>query len=141
MCLGVSENVTAYINNRSELPGHLFSKADHCFITSSRLPSGFSLWSAMYACDCSLLEQHNQGSSDPMSDAAKEAVEIDIKYAGFIKRQTKQLQQTTAKYGKKLSSDIDYMAIKTISMEAREKLSKVRFDAQHDTSMCRKSMR
>lgn len=99
------------------------------------------MWSAMYASDCSLLEQHNQGSSDPMSDAAKEAVEIDIKYAGFIKRQTKQLQQTTAKYGKKLSSDMDYMAIKTISMEAREKLSKARFDAQHDTSMCRKSMR
>lgn len=85
----------------------------------------------MYASDCSLLEQHNQGSNDPMSDAAKEAVEIDIKYAGFIKRQTKQLQQTTAKYGKKLSSDLDYMAIKTISMEAREKLSKVSFDAQH----------
>ncbi|DBA76372.1 TPA: hypothetical protein ACH3X1_010081 [Trebouxia sp. C0004] len=73
----------------------------------------------------SLLELHNQGSNDPMSNAAKEAVEIDIKYAGFIKRQTKQLQQTTAKYGKKLSSDMDYMAIKTMSMEAREKLSKV----------------
>ena len=87
----------------------------------------------MYASDCSLLEQHNQGSNGPMSDAAKEAVEIDIKYAGFIKRQTKQLQQTTAKYGKKLSSDLDYMAIKTISMEAREKLSKVSFDAQHDS--------
>ncbi len=74
---------------------------------------------------CSLLEQHGQGASEPMSAAAKEAVEIDIKYAGFIRRQTKQLQQTTAKYGKKLSTDIDYMGIKTLSMEAREKLSKV----------------
>ena len=61
-----------------------------------------------------------------MSTAAKDAVEIDIKYAGFIKRQTKQLQQTAAKYGKKLSTDMDYMAIKTLSMEAREKLTKVR---------------
>ena len=60
-----------------------------------------------------------------MSTAAKDAVEIDIKYAGFIKRQTKQLQQTAAKYGKKLSTDMDYMAIKTLSMEAREKLTKV----------------
>lgn len=62
-----------------------------------------------------------------MSAAAKEAVEIDIKYAGFIRRQTKQLQQTMAKYGKKLSPNLDYMTIKTISMEAREKLSKVSY--------------
>lgn len=95
----------------------------------------------MSASDCSLLEQHDQGSSDPMSDAAKEAVEIDIKYAGFIKRQTKQLQQTTAKYGKKLSSDMDYMAIKTISMEAREKLSKVSFGIQCDCSTYQKRIR
>lgn len=74
---------------------------------------------------CSLLEQHGHGASEAISSAAKEAVEIDIKYAGFIRRQTKQLQQTAAKYGKKLAADIDYMAIKTISMEAREKLSKV----------------
>lgn len=73
----------------------------------------------------SLLEQHGQGAPEPISAAAKEALEIDIKYAGFIRRQTKQLQQTTAKYGKKLATDMDYMAIKTLSMEAREKLSKV----------------
>ena len=72
------------------------------------------------------MEQHGHGAAEPMSPAVKEAVEIDIKYAGFIRRQTKQLQQTTAKYGKKLAADMDYMAIKTISMEAREKLSKVR---------------
>lgn len=74
---------------------------------------------------CSLLEQHGQGAAEVLSTAAKDAVEIDIKYAGFIKRQTKQLQQTAAKYGKKLSTDMDYMAIKTLSMEAREKLTKV----------------
>lgn len=74
---------------------------------------------------CSLLEKHGQGAEDVLSTAAKDAVEIDIKYAGFIKRQTKQLQQTAAKFGKKLSTDMDYMAIKTLSMEAREKLTKV----------------
>lgn len=73
----------------------------------------------------SLLEQHGQGAEEVLSTAAKDVVEIDIKYAGFIKRQTKQLQQTAAKYGKKLSTDMDYMAIKTLSMEAREKLTKV----------------
>lgn len=85
-------------------------------------------------CLCSLLEQHGQGAEEVLSTAAKDAVEIDIKYAGFIKRQTKQLQQTAAKYGKKLSTDMDYMAIKTLSMEAREKLTKVSHAA------CRKSV-
>ena len=74
---------------------------------------------------CRLLEQHGQGAEGVLSAAAKDAVEIDIKYAGFIKRQTRQLQQTAAKYGKKLSTNMDYMAIKTLSMEAREKLTKV----------------
>ena len=78
-----------------------------------------------FCCLCRLLEQHGQGAKEVLSTAAQDAVEIDIKYAGFIKRQTKQLQQTAAKYGKKLSANMDYMAIKTLSMEAREKLTKV----------------
>ena len=80
---------------------------------------------SFFCCLCRLLEQHGQGAEEVLSTAAKDAVEIDIKYAGFIKRQTKQLQQTAAKYGKKLSTNMDYMAIKTLSMEAREKLTKV----------------
>ena len=83
---------------------------------------------------CSLLEQHGQGAEEVLSAAAKDAVEIGIKYEGFIKRQTKQLQQTAAKHGKKLSTDMDYMAIQTLSMEAREKLTKVRL-----FSLCRKT--
>lgn len=72
----------------------------------------------------SLLERHGLGAAD-MTGAEKKAVEIDIKYAGFISRQEKQLEQLAAKSFERLPDDIGYYAIATLSMEAREKLSKV----------------
>ncbi|KAL4425221.1 hypothetical protein ABPG75_009237 [Micractinium tetrahymenae] len=61
-----------------------------------------------------------------LTAAEKEAVEIDIKYAGFIRRQAKQLASVAAKHVRRLPDDIDYRSIQTLSMEAREKLSKIR---------------
>jgi tRNA U34 5-carboxymethylaminomethyl modifying enzyme MnmG/GidA len=60
----------------------------------------------------------------PMTSAEKEAAEIDIKYEGFIRRQAKQLQSVAAKHAKRIPDDVDYGAVQTLSMEAREKLSK-----------------
>jgi len=62
----------------------------------------------------------------PLSASEAEAVEIDIKYAGFITRQEKQLESVAAKAGKLIPADLDYSSITTISLEAREKLTKVR---------------
>ena len=53
-------------------------------------------------------------------------MEIDIKYAGFITRQAKQLEQMQSKAGKRIPEDLDYGVVATLSMEAREKLAKVR---------------
>ena len=72
-----------------------------------------------------MLEKHGYGDRG-LSAAEKEAVEIDLKYSGFIQRQKKQLASVTSKYSKKLPADIDYDAISTLSKEAREKLSKMR---------------
>ena len=72
-----------------------------------------------------MLEKHGF-SNNNLSEIEKEAVEIELKYSGFIKRQQKQLASVTSKYSKKIPEDINYHDIGTLSKEAREKLAKMR---------------
>ena len=65
------------------------------------------------------------GPSSELTAVEREAVEIEIKYAGFVKRQENELLQVEAQHKRQLSSDMDYHSIGTLSMEAREKLAKV----------------
>jgi len=52
-----------------------------------------------------------------------EGAEIDIKYSGYLKRQTAQIEQFRKQTKKLLPENLDYARIKTISQEAREKLT------------------
>jgi tRNA uridine 5-carboxymethylaminomethyl modification enzyme len=74
----------------------------------------------------SVLESHGHGVEGALSREEKEAVEIEIKYEGFIRRQNKQLAAVAAKSSRRLPEDMDFDAITTLSKEAREKLAKVR---------------
>lgn len=71
------------------------------------------------------LDKYNLGNSN-LNKAEKEGAEIEIKYSGYIKRQQHQIEQIARHSNKKLDENLDYMKIETLSMEAREKLSKVR---------------
>ena len=51
-----------------------------------------------------------------------EQVEIDIKYDGYIKRQLKQVEQFKKLEEKRLPADIDYKEIKSLRIEAVQKL-------------------
>ena len=52
--------------------------------------------------------------------------EIEIKYAGYIKRQLAQAEQFKKMEGKRIPEDIDYHAIEGLRLEARQKLSAIR---------------
>ena len=61
-----------------------------------------------------------------LSPDIQEEVEIQVNYAGYIKRQLKQVEQFQKEEGHMLPEDIDYDAITGLRLEARQKLGKIR---------------
>ena len=53
-------------------------------------------------------------------------VETDIKYAGYIKRQVDEAERHRRLSEKKLPSDVDYLSIRGLRIEAAQKLAKIR---------------
>ena len=58
--------------------------------------------------------------------AVTEEVEIQIKYAGYLARQEKQVAEFKKEESRLLPADIDYSAIGGLRLEAREKLEAIR---------------
>ena len=56
----------------------------------------------------------------------KEEVEIQIKYEGYIKMEEEQVEKFKKMESKSLSEDIVYQEIKGLSLEARQKLDKIK---------------
>jgi tRNA uridine 5-carboxymethylaminomethyl modification enzyme len=61
-----------------------------------------------------------------LEDAAKEQIEIQLKYAGYIDRQAKEVERHEHYENLKLPAEIDYMDVKALSIEVRQKLNKHR---------------
>ena len=58
--------------------------------------------------------------------AVTEQVEIQLKYAGYIDRQLKQVAEFQKAENKLLPENVDYMSIAGLRVEAREKLNQIR---------------
>ena len=53
-------------------------------------------------------------------------VNINIKYDGYIRRQMRQVEQFKKLENKKIPDNIDYNQIKSLRIEAKQKLSQIR---------------
>ncbi len=62
----------------------------------------------------------------PLPAAVTEAVEIEVKYRGYIDRQLRQVEELHRLEGRPLPPDIDYMSLLGLRIEARQKLAKIR---------------
>jgi len=62
---------------------------------------------------------------DPEGDVAA-AVEVEIKYEGYVERERERAERLREKAGFKLPEELPYMEFETISYESREKLGRVR---------------
>ncbi|MDD4495700.1 MAG: tRNA uridine-5-carboxymethylaminomethyl(34) synthesis enzyme MnmG [Eubacteriales bacterium] len=109
-----SPEVNAFLENKNSTP----------------ITSGVKLSSLMKRSelDYELLGEIDKDRPE-LSFYVKEQVQIQIRYEGYITRQFKQIEQFKRNEGKQLPPDIDYNAIKGLSLEARQKLSKIRPDS------------
>ena len=61
-----------------------------------------------------------------ISDSAAEQVVIDIKYAGYVDRQQNEVDRSKRLSTKTIPAHFDYLAIKSLRTEAKQKLTKIR---------------
>ncbi|MFB6263431.1 MAG: tRNA uridine-5-carboxymethylaminomethyl(34) synthesis enzyme MnmG, partial [Bradymonadaceae bacterium] len=63
---------------------------------------------------------------ESLTDEVIEAVEIQVKYEGYIERQIEQVEKRREKEEKRLPEDIDYEEVHGLSNEVRSKLDRIR---------------
>jgi tRNA uridine 5-carboxymethylaminomethyl modification enzyme len=61
-----------------------------------------------------------------LSEDIREAVDIAIRYEGYIRRQQAQIEQFKKMEKKKLPLDLDYQKVEVLRLEARQKLAQIR---------------
>lgn len=69
---------------------------------------------------------HLDPNRPPMPAAVAEAVEIEVKYRGYIDRQLRQVEEMRRLESRPLPPDIDYLGLLGLRIEARQKLDKIR---------------
>ena len=62
----------------------------------------------------------------PLPPAVTEQVQIQIKYAGYLARQERQVAEFQRAESRALPADLDYAAIGGLRLEARQKLAAIR---------------
>ncbi|RMF35561.1 MAG: tRNA uridine-5-carboxymethylaminomethyl(34) synthesis enzyme MnmG [Chlorobiota bacterium] len=68
----------------------------------------------------------NNTTIPPTTPSLLEQVAIELKYAGYIERQRREVEQLRQNEYRAIPSNVDYNTIPSLSKEAREKLSRIR---------------
>ena len=76
--------------------------------------------------ECSEESRRDGGRDGSVPPDVAEQVELAIKYSGYIERQETQVAQAAKMEEKPIPESVDYNSIRSLSREAREKLSNVR---------------
>ena len=69
---------------------------------------------------------HQPIVSGKLPAAVREAVEIGMKYEGYLRRQEKQVEEFQKEESRLLPPEIDYTHIEGLRVEARQKLNEIR---------------
>ena len=94
---------------------------------SAEIKSGISLYELLKRPEISYLSFKEIDDKMPtLTYGEGEAIEVLIKYEGYIKKQIQQIEQFKKMENKKLSNEIDYNKIRGLSMEAKQKLSDIK---------------
>lgn len=67
-----------------------------------------------------------EGENVELDDDIVSQIETNIKYAGYIEKQQRQVEAATGLEKKKIPEDIDYQKISGLRLEARAKLNDIR---------------
>lgn len=109
--IGVNSKVNNYLNKYN----------------STQIKSGISLYELLKRPEISYLSFKEIDDEMPsLTFEEAEALEILIKYEGYIKKQRKQIEQFKKMENRKLYPDIDYNSIRGLSMEAKQKLTDIK---------------
>ncbi len=74
----------------------------------------------------SLVSLAEEPPNGDLADEVLAAVEVELKYAGYVKRERERAKRLRDQAGFLLSKDLPYMDFVTVSWEAREKLSETK---------------
>ncbi|MFC5473223.1 tRNA uridine-5-carboxymethylaminomethyl(34) synthesis enzyme MnmG [Paraherbaspirillum soli] len=69
------------------------------------------------------VDGQNLGGPAVEDDSVKEQVEIQVKYAGYIDRQAREVERHENNENLKLPANLDYMEVQALSIEVRQKLN------------------
>ncbi|MCL6626977.1 MAG: tRNA uridine-5-carboxymethylaminomethyl(34) synthesis enzyme MnmG, partial [Alicyclobacillus shizuokensis] len=71
-------------------------------------------------------QMEGEAQAQRLSQEVREQVEIQVKYSGYIQKQLQDIERQKRLEEKEIPSSLDYEAVRGLSSEGREKLTKVR---------------